>query len=71
VGARRNGEFLEVCVADDGMGFAGAGGTGIGLANVRARLRTLHGAQASLLIRANEPTGALVTMVVPLLRVRQ
>ena len=70
VSARRNGDSLEVCVADDGVGFgaAGSGGTGIGLANVRSRLRTLHGGRAALLIRANEPTGAHVTMVVPLSR---
>jgi signal transduction histidine kinase len=69
VGARRRGDFLEVCVTDDGVGFAGSGGTGIGLANVRARLRTLHGTQAALVIRANEPAGAVATVVVPLARV--
>jgi signal transduction histidine kinase len=70
VSARRNGDSLEVCVADDGVGFgsAGSGGTGIGLANVRSRLRTLHGGRAALLIRANEPAGARVTLVVPLSR---
>ena len=65
VSARRNGDSLEVSVADDGVGFVGPGGAGIGLANVRARLRTLHGARGALLIRANEPNGALVTVVVP------
>ena len=71
VSARRRGDFLEVCVTDDGVGFAGSGGTGIGLANVRARLRTLHGAQAALAIRANEPAGAIATVVVPLVRAGQ
>jgi signal transduction histidine kinase len=70
VSARRQGDFLEVSVADDGVGFGGSGGTGIGLANVRARLRTLHGAQGGLQIRANEPAGALVTVVVPLMEAR-
>jgi len=69
VGARRDGDFLEVSVTDDGVGFAnsgGTGGTGIGLANVRARLRTLHGARAALRVQANEPAGARVAIVVPL-----
>jgi LytS/YehU family sensor histidine kinase len=65
--AVRDGQ-LEVIVADNGVGLAAdfAGGSGIGLYNVRARLATLYGAQASLQVQANQPTGVCATIRLPL-----
>jgi LytS/YehU family sensor histidine kinase len=60
--------LLELTVADNGVGLKAdsGGGSGIGLYNVRARLRTLHGSKASLQVQANTPTGVCATIVLPL-----
>ena len=58
---------LAVTVADDGQGFnAESSGTGIGLKNVRERLRLAYGGQASFAIVANFPNGVAATINVPL-----
>lgn len=57
---------VAVTVADDGRGFSDeGGGTGIGLRNVRERLRLTYGGEASFLIGANFPTGVAATVTVP------
>jgi two-component system LytT family sensor kinase len=50
VAARREGDDLEIEVADDGPGFGEAPGLGggVGLANTRERLALLHGARGTL-----------------------
>jgi LytS/YehU family sensor histidine kinase len=64
--ATRSG--LEVRVADSGVGFGAAatGGTGVGLSNTRARLAAIHGDAAELEFMANEPTGVIAVIRVPL-----
>lgn len=58
---------VAVTVADDGRGFsAQGGGTGIGLRNVRERLRLAYGNTASFSIVANFPSGMAATITVPL-----
>jgi LytS/YehU family sensor histidine kinase len=64
--ARVEGRRLSVEVADTGAGLRQSGGSGAGLANLRARLAALYGSEASLSIRANEPRGIRATIVVPL-----
>ena len=58
---------VAVTVADDGQGFGAStsGGTGIGLRNVRERLRLAYGPEASLSVVANFPTGVAATITVP------
>lgn len=57
---------VAVTVADDGRGFsAEGGGTGIGLRNVRERLRLAYGAAAGFTIVANFPAGVAATITVP------
>jgi len=48
VSARRDGDTLEIVVADEGPGFAGAAREGVGLANTRERLTLLYGARGTL-----------------------
>ena len=63
---RRNDRQVAVTVADDGLGFSGeAGGSGIGLKNVRERLRLVYGTAATLTLAANFPSGAAATISVP------
>lgn len=67
IAARASGAMLEVTVTDTGAGLSGSsGGNGIGLSNVRARLRALHGPGASLVIEANAPRGVRATIRMPL-----
>ena len=66
VSARRDGDFLEVAVADDGVGFRARSGHGVGLANIRARLDTLFGSAGSLELASHETGGVIATMRLPL-----
>jgi hypothetical protein len=57
---------LEAMVADTGAGFASSSGSGIGLANIRARLHTLYGAAGTLSLQSNKPCGVRATIRIPL-----
>ena len=64
--ARAVEQGVAVTVADDGRGFsAEGGGTGIGLRNVRERLRLAYGNAASFAIVSNFPSGVAATITVP------
>ena len=57
---------LSVSVTDDGAGFgASEGGSGIGLANIRERLRQMHGDRAALLLNARPEGGVVATLTLP------
>lgn len=58
---------LRVTVADDGVGFGvnPSNGTGLGLTNIRERLKLLHGEAGQLHIAANSPSGVIATIDVP------
>jgi LytS/YehU family sensor histidine kinase len=64
--ARRSDDEVAITVADDGDGFnAKTSGTGIGLKNVRERLRLVYGGNAALAVVANFPAGVAATITVP------
>ncbi|MGH8085272.1 MAG: sensor histidine kinase [Lysobacter sp.] len=65
--ARRGDDgAVAVTVADDGDGFNNkTNGTGIGLRNVRERLRLVYGGEAALAVVANFPAGVAATISVP------
>ena len=64
--AREAGGKVSITVADDGRGFSeDGGGTGIGLKNVRERLRLRYGDAASFSIVANFPKGVAAIITVP------
>jgi hypothetical protein len=56
---------LRVVVADTGIGFSSTPGAGVGLANIRERLKLLYGGRASMVIQPNQP-GTLVSIEIPL-----
>ena len=65
VTARRLGDEVVLDVADTGRGMGSGLGHGTGLANVRAQLRLMFGARASLQLSINEPRGVIATLRMP------
>ena len=64
--AQRTAAGLEVTVADDGAGFGHSpAGSGIGLANIRARLAQMQGTRAALELRARTEGGVAATLLLP------
>jgi len=60
-----DGDRLKVRVADTGVGLTAAGGSGMGLANLRVRLRGLYGDRGAVVLHPNEPKGLAATLEVP------
>ncbi|MDR6935293.1 histidine kinase [Luteibacter sp. 3190] len=61
-----DGAGLSLTVADDGLGFRSDGaGTGIGLKNLRERLRLMYGSAATFSIGNNFPNGVAATITLP------
>ena len=68
IAARRDGDQLELCVTDDGVGVGAPSSDsslGIGLQNVRARLAQLHGAAGVLTLEPAIPHGTIATIRIP------
>ena len=63
--AKAEGERLRIEVRDTGAGLQQSAGTGMGLANVRARLAALFGAGARLVIEPNVPRGVVAAIEIP------
>jgi signal transduction histidine kinase len=64
--ARVEGGMLELSVQDDGVGFSASSGSGIGLSNIRERLKHLYGGAAALNLRAADEGGVVASIVLPL-----
>jgi len=70
IAAALQGGRLSITIEDDGMGSAasvrpGPAGTGMALDNIRARLQTRYGANASIALES-VPTGTRVNLQLPL-----
>jgi len=63
--ARLQDGRLRVTVADTGLGIAESAPQGIGLSNIRDRLKRLFGNSAALILAPNAPTGAHITIEIP------
>ena len=63
--AQADEQKLRIEVRDTGAGLREAKGTGLGLANVRARLAALFGAGARLVIEPNLPHGVVAAIEIP------
>jgi LytS/YehU family sensor histidine kinase len=66
VKAEQAGGALTLSVADNGRGLVAASGSGVGLANIRARLAALYGERAALRLEANSPRGVVAIINLPL-----
>jgi sensor histidine kinase YesM len=65
VRAHRNGAGVVVEITDTGVGFAPTTRGGVGLTNVRDRLRLIYGDRASLAVTDATNGGAVVTLNIP------
>lgn len=65
ISSARDGDSLHVSVVDTGRGFIGESGSGVGLANIRARLSALYGDKAVLRLGGVQPRGVQATIVLP------
>ena len=73
ISARRDGERLEVSVADDGAGIGGEAAIPAdrGIANTRERLRGLYGDRASLDVVQRPEGGTVARLRVPFQRIQR
>jgi signal transduction histidine kinase len=65
IAAHREGGWLVLSVADDGVGLRTVSGRGSGLANVRARIQGLYGGDAWLRLASAAEGGTTATMRLP------
>ena len=58
---------LRVTVTDNGLGFGAkpSNGTGLGLQNIRERLKLIYKEKAQMIITPNQPTGVCATIEIP------
>ncbi|RJR54429.1 MAG: sensor histidine kinase [Desulfobacteraceae bacterium] len=63
--AEEAGDLLRISVADTGLGFSSFNKTGVGIANVKERIRLLYGEKGRLLIEENRPAGVRAVIEVP------
>ena len=66
IAAQHEDGAVRLSVADTGRGIVPGRGTGTGLVNIRARLRSLYGAKASLSLQTNTPRGVVASILLPL-----
>jgi sensor histidine kinase YesM len=59
--------FIRIEVSDDGAGFRSDFKGGVGLTNVRERLKLLYGEKGRLIIEENQPRGVRAVIEVPIL----
>jgi len=58
---------LRVSVSDNGLGFGAlpSNGTGLGLQNIRERLKLIYKQKGLIIITPNQPSGVCVTIEIP------
>jgi sensor histidine kinase YesM len=60
-----DGEVLRLEIADTGVGMYKGGASGLGLSNIRERLKSLYGDKGRLILEENRPTGLKAIIEVP------
>jgi sensor histidine kinase YesM len=64
--AAEEDNLLRVEVMDTGLGFASFEKTGVGLGNVRDRIKLLYGEKGRLILEENKPNGVRAVIEVPI-----
>ncbi len=57
--------IIRVQISDNGLGFQEVKSPGMGLANIRERLRSLYNDKGLLVLEANNPSGVTATIEIP------
>ena len=65
IGAAESDGVLRVWVEDTGEGIKPKAGGGVGLSNIRDRLKALYGTSARLVIEERQPRGVVASIEVP------
>jgi hypothetical protein len=65
VNATLVGDKLRVSVVDNGSGFSTKPGAGVGLENIRERLKALYGDKAAFIIMPNLTSGTVASIEIP------
>jgi sensor histidine kinase YesM len=63
-----NGGILRLEIADTGVGLYKGGGSGLGLSNIKERLKSLYGDKGHLILEENRPSGLKAIIEVPYAR---
>jgi sensor histidine kinase YesM len=64
--AARENDMIRIVVADTGRGISEMGpGNGIGLSNIRDRLKLMYGERGRLALEENSPHGVKATIEIP------
>jgi hypothetical protein len=66
ISAAREEPHLRVTVLDNGAGFSGVQGSGVGLSNIRQRLEAIYGNRAWLEVGAMATGGFMASIVIPI-----
>ncbi|MBL8517175.1 MAG: histidine kinase [Betaproteobacteria bacterium] len=64
--AHKDGANIRIVIADTGLGFSGATSSGVGLRNVRERIKALFGDAGKLSIEENAGGGTRVVVMLPM-----
>jgi sensor histidine kinase YesM len=63
--AVENGESIRIEVSDTGLGFSSFNASGVGISNVKERIKLIYGEKACLLLEENKPSGVKAIIEVP------
>lgn len=63
--AMEEGDLIRIEVMDTGLGFSSCDEAGVGISNVRERLKLLYGEKGRLLLEENKPNGVRAIIEVP------
>jgi sensor histidine kinase YesM len=63
--AREENSLIRVEVLDTGSGFSSEKNTGVGISNVKERIRLLYGEAGRLILEENRPNGVIAIIEVP------
>jgi sensor histidine kinase YesM len=60
-----DGKVLRLAISDTGVGMYKGGASGLGLSNIRERLKSLYGDKGRLILEENRPSGLKAVIEVP------